>query len=193
MGAAPQLETTQDLLAKPPKFDEELIREANKSDRVGTLTHRIMMLVAYKSYSQAVQELNDYINERSKELAALYLGAHKYILRCQTLISAVEKKRSIPGLDHQTANKQQEVFELIKEYFKELKTQLKGIENVEHALLVEDVRSTVWVVRVFTYSLFAVFAAGFIIDISTGSYDTIVTVSHDYFIDFCDWVLGLFF
>ncbi len=174
------------------KLEEELIREANKSDRAGTLTHRIMMLIAYKSYSQAVSEVKEYIQMRSKEMAALYLGAHRYVLRIETLSKAIEKKRSMPHLEKQSAAKQQEIFELVKEYFGELRGQLKGIETVERSLMVEDVRSTVWVVRAVAFSLIAILVTGFLVDISTGAYDTIVNVLKDYILRFCDWILGFF-
>ncbi len=175
------------------KLEEELIREANKSDRAGTLTHRIMMLIAYKSYSQAVAEVKDYIQMRSKEMAALYLGAHRYVLRIETLAKAIEKKRSMPHLEKQSAAKQQEIFELIKEYFNEMRGQVKGIEAVERSLMVEDVRATVWTVRAVAFSLIAILITGFLVDISTGAYDTIVNVIHDYVLQLCDWILGLFY
>jgi hypothetical protein len=175
------------------KLEEELIREANKSDRAGTLTHRIMMLVAYKSYGQAVSEVKDYVQQRSKELAALYLGSHRYILRIETLTKAIEKKRGMPNLEKQSASKQQEIFDLVKEYFSELRGQLKGIETVERSLMIEDVRATVWTVRAVAYSLIAVLVVGFSVDISTGAYDTIVNVVKDYILQFCDWVLKFFF
>lgn len=179
----------------PPsvRFDDELVREANKSDKAGTLTHRIMMLVAYKSYTQATSELTEHIKLRAQNFVALYLASHRYALRCQTLVTAIEKKRSIPNLELQSASKQQEVYDLIKEYFKELRMQLKGIENIERALIVEDVRSTVWAVRTLFYCIIAVLSVGFMLDISTGSLDTVLNVGRDYMAQFCDWILGFFF
>lgn len=175
------------------KLEEELIREANKSDRAGTLTHRIMMLIAYKSYGQATSELKEYIAGRSKEMAALYLGSHRYVLRIETLTKAIEKKRSMPHLEKQSAAKQQEIFELVKEYFGELRGQLKGIETVERSLMVEDVRATVWTVRAIAYSMIAILVTGFLVDVSTGTYSTVVNVVKDYIIRICDWILSLFF
>ncbi|OQW48607.1 MAG: hypothetical protein A4S09_04200 [Proteobacteria bacterium SG_bin7] len=175
------------------KLEEDLIREANRADRVGTLTHRIMMLVAYKSYGQAISELKEYVAARSKEMSALYLGSHRYILRIETLTKAIEKKRSMPHLEKQSAAKQQEIFDLVKEYFGELRGQLKGIETVERSLMVEDVRSTVWTVRAVAYSMIAILVAGFLVDISTGTYNTIVNVIKDFIIFTCDWILSFFF
>ncbi len=174
------------------KLEEELIREANKADRAGTLTHRIMMLIAYKSYGQAVAELKEYIAGRSKEMAALYLGSHRYVLRIETLTKAIEKKRS-PHLEKQSATKQQEIFDLVKEYFGELRGQLKGIETVERSLMVEDVRATVWTVRAVAYSMIAILVTGFLVDVSTGTYNTVVNVLKDYIVRMCDWILGFFF
>lgn len=99
----------------------------------------------------------------------------------------------MPHLEKQSASKQQEIFELVKEYFGELRGQLKGIETVERSLMVEDVRSTVWTVRAVAYSMIAILVVGFLVDISTGTYNTIVNVIKDYLITMCDWILSLFY
>ena len=191
--SAVAVESKSDNLPPGVRFDDELVREANKSDKAGTLTHRIMMLVAYKSYAQATTELTEHIKLRAENFMALYLASHRYVLRCQTLVTAIEKKRGIPNLELQSASKQQEIFDLIKEYFKELRMQLKGIENIERTLIIEDVRSTVWAVRTLFYCIIAVMVVGFMLDISTGSLATVINVARDYMSQFCGWLLDFFF
>ncbi len=177
---------------KIQKMDEDLVKDVMSSCRVGSLSHRILSLIAYKSYQQGVQELQDYINMRSKEYSAFYLASHRYFLRIQSISMAVEKQRSAPNLENYPEAKKHEVYDLLKEYFKELRNQIKGVENAEYALRVEDVRSTVWVVRAMAFSVIGIFVLGFCLDLFTGSYSTIYYVVKGYYLTVCDWVVNLF-
>jgi hypothetical protein len=185
------LQVNQEGLRKIQKMEEDLIREVTESERTGTLSHRIVVLVAHKSYAQAVKDIQEYVKFRSGDYSAFYLASHRYVIRMQSIISAIEKQRGIKGIENLTESKKHEVFEVVKEYFKELKHQIRGIESAEHSLKVEDVRSTVWVVWALTYSMVGIFVLGFGIDLASGSFNTIYFVLKDTYLRACTWVINL--
>ncbi|MDZ4661422.1 MAG: hypothetical protein SGJ18_07350 [Pseudomonadota bacterium] len=178
-------------LRKIQKMEEDLIREVSESDRMGTLAHRILILVAHKSYAQALNDLQEYVKFRSKDYSAFYLASHRYVIRMQNIISAIEKQRGVKGIENFTESKKHEVFEVVKDYFKELRNQIRGIESAEHSLKVEDVRSTVWVVWALTYSMVGIFVLALILDLASGSFLTLYLVLKDTYLQACTWIIGL--
>jgi hypothetical protein len=64
--------------------------------------------------------------------------------------------------------KQQELFESALSHFDDLRVTLKKIEQIEAEVRLEDVRSTVWVVKAVVYSVSALLLVGFLLEISRG-------------------------
>ncbi len=185
------LQVNQEGIRKIQKMEDDMVREVTGSERIGTLTHRIITLVAMKSYQQANKDIQDYVRLRSKDYSAFLLASHRYVVRMLNIISAIEKQRSVHGIENLTENKKHELFELVKDYFKELKSQIRGLESAEHSLKVEDVRSTVWVIWAFTYSMVAIFIVGFSLDLASGAFKTIWFVLNDTYLAICTWVIKL--
>ena len=185
------LQVNQEGLRKIQKMEADLIREVQDSERYGTLTHRILTLVAHKSYAQAIKDIQEYVKFRSKDYASFYLASHRYVLRLKSIILAVEKQMSKSGIENLTESKKHEVFEVIREYFKELRNQIRGIEGAEHSLKVDDVRSTVWVVWATTYSMVSIFVLGLILELASGSFNTVFFVLKDTYLRFCTWLISL--
>lgn len=179
-------------LKKIQKMEEDLVREVTASNRAGTLTHRILVLVAHKSYAQAINDIKEYVNIRSQDYGAFHLASHRYVVRISSIISAIEKQREVKGIENFTESKKQEVFEMVKTYLNELRNQIRGIENAEYSLRVDDVRSTVWVVWALIYGMFGVFTVAFVIDLATGAFHTSYVVLKDVFQQACAWIIDLF-
>jgi hypothetical protein len=65
-------------------------------------------------------------------------------------------------------SKQQELFDRAMEHFEDLKVTLRKVEQVDREVRLDDVRSTVWVVKAVIYSFFALVAVGILIEMSHG-------------------------
>ncbi len=91
---------------------------------------------------------------------------------CVELIQAIQTKRNFPGLASLSLAKQQEIHEKVIDHFEELKGNLKQIEKIEREQKLNDVRSTVWVIRMVCFCTLALIAAGLVLDIKSGGFNS---------------------
>ena len=97
-------------------------------------------------------------------------------------------KRNFPGVNRLTAAKQQGLKLKIKQHIDELVYCLKKVEQVEAHLRLEDIRSTVVVVRAVVFSTFMLAIAAFVIEMSRGMLWNAIIVVDDIFQDLSQWV-----
>jgi hypothetical protein len=145
------------------------LSEANRKDvgQLDSLRGAVLGLVVAENYEQAKEELLAYV-EIKGAFPLFQERAQRYMQHCVELIQAIQIKRDFPGLASLSLAKQQEIHEKVLSHFEELKHHLKQIEKVEREQKLNDVRSTVWVLRMFCFCSIALFTAFLVLDIRNG-------------------------
>lgn len=157
------------------KFSARMQAAVQDAGQVDTFRHTILSYVAQESYDRAIEELEKYVNSKG-DFPKFKERADRYGRYAVDLINAVKAKRSFPGLQHLAMSKQQDLFDRAMEHFDELKLTLKKIEQIDREVKIEDVRSTVLVVQVVVYCLFALALVGFMLEVSKGVLPTAYNV-----------------
>jgi hypothetical protein len=147
------------------KMTNELaVDESGKAD---TLHYNVVTYVVEEKYDKAVEEMEKFLN-----LPSPYPGFQKAIARYIShgidLINAIRAKRKFPGVHSLTMAKQQELNDRYHEHFNELQHVLKRIDKVQQDLKLQDVRSTVLVVRAVVNAAFLIAVAAFLIEAFKG-------------------------
>lgn len=127
----------------------------------------ILSNVASEHYQKALDELELYTNSHA-DYPQFKQRAERYLSYAGDLINAIRAKRSFPGMQHLSMSKQQELHDRAMTHFDDLKATLKKVEKIEAEVHLEDVRSTVWVVKAIVYCLFALLVLGFLLEVSRG-------------------------
>ena len=117
------------------------------------LRHAILTLVVEEQYDRAIREIENYL-ESKPDFPQFRERAERYIGYCVELIHAVKAKRSFPGWNALNMSKQRDLFEKALDHFEDLKLTLTKIEVIEKEVRVEDVRSTVWVIKTAAICVF---------------------------------------
>ena len=149
------------------KFSARLAASVKDVGQVDTVRHTILTQVASENYERAIEELRRYVESRG-EYPQFKARAERYITYSIDLINAIKAKRSFPGLQHLAMSKQQELFDKAMAHFDDLKVTLRKVEQIDREVKLEDVRSTVLVVRALIYCVFALLVLGFLLELSRG-------------------------
>lgn len=163
------------------EMQEELRRKLNESNRkdvgqLDSLRGTVLSLVVQENYERAKEELLAYVEVKGA-YPLFQDRAQRYMQHCVELIQAIQMKRNFPGLATLSLAKQQEIHEKVINHFEELKAHLKQIEKVEREQKLNDVRSTVWVLRMFCYCSIAIFAACLLVEVREGVFQSFWTVT----------------
>ena len=78
-----------------------------------------------------------------------------------------------------------------RHHFNELQATLRTVERVQNELRLDDIRSTVWVVRALINAVFVIAVIGFAIEVSKGLFKTAWIVTDDIFLTTTDWIFKL--
>lgn len=147
---------------------------------VDGLRSTILSSVASENYDGAVQDLKAYIDSKS-EYPQFKARAERYLNYAVDLVNAVKAKRSFPGMQHLSMSKQQELFDRAMEHFEDLKATLKKVEMIEQEVRLDDVRSTVWVIKAMVYCVFGLLVLAFLLELSRGVLPAATVVVDDTF------------
>jgi hypothetical protein len=120
----------------------------------GSLRQSILTAVVEEKYDAAIARLEDYVKSKP-EFPEFSERCSRYAEYGVELIHAIRTKRSFPGWNALNMSKQKELFERALHHFEDLKATLTKIEVVEKEVRMEDVRSTVWVVKSVVYAVSA--------------------------------------
>jgi hypothetical protein len=169
------------------------LQEAHRRDmggRIGSVRASVLGLVVAESYDQAREHLGAYI-EHKEAYPGFQQRAERYKQHCCELIQAIQTKRNFPGLASLSLAKQQEIHEKVLQHFEELKQNLKQIEKVEREHKVNDLRSTVWVLRAVCQVVAGLLVVTFIMDLQTGLFSSFFQVLNAALDDASTWVVNL--
>ena len=163
------------------EMQEDLRRKLGESQRkdlgrMDSLRSTISALVVGENYDRARDEMEAYVALKTA-FPVFQQRAERYVQHCSELIQAIKTKRNFPGLASLSLAKQQEIHEKVIEHFEELKMHLKHIEKIEHDCKVDDVRSTIWVVRAACHGTALIFLVGLFIDIKSGGFSSFMVVT----------------
>ncbi len=139
----------------------------------------VLKYVVNGEYQSAIQELNEYIESRS-EYVNFQLSISAAVKHAIDLIMAIQDKRNLPGLGALNLAKRQELSESVERHFGELKIFLTQIQKNERTSRIADVRTTVWVVKAFTCSVFAIFAVFLLREINMGTFHSLGVLFEHY-------------
>jgi alpha-galactosidase/6-phospho-beta-glucosidase family protein len=149
------------------KLTSRMKKASEDAGAVDTFRNNVLSHVSTENYERAIEEIKTYQASKS-EYPLFRARAERYSNYAIDLINAIKAKRSFPGLQHLGMSKQQELFDRAMEHFEDLKVTLRKVEQVDREVRLDDVRSTVWVVKAVIYSFFALVAVGILIEMSHG-------------------------
>lgn len=156
-----------------------------------SLRYAILTGVLGGRYDTAIGELKKFVDHDSV-YPNFKQRVYRYVNHSTDLIYAIKTKRNFPGMSSLTRAKQQELYEKFKQHFYELQFVLKKIEKIQKDLRIEDVRSTVYVVRAMWYSGFAILCLAFVLDVINGMAVTTYLVFSDLSTEAVGWLFSLF-
>ncbi|MFS4460020.1 hypothetical protein [Bdellovibrio sp. HCB2-146] len=174
--------------ADPALFDVGVDR--SDLGRPDSIRYNILVWVLDERYDKAIEELKDFL-EKPSEYPNFKDKVTRYIYHSIDLIYAIKAKRSFPGINSLTRAKQQELREKFKEHFRELQYVLKVVEKIQSDLRIQDVRSTIYVVKAVWISALAIILLAFWLDIVNGLAKTTIVVFDDGFGKFANWLAEL--
>lgn len=149
--------------------------------------YSILIWVLDERYDRAIEELKDFL-EKPSDYPNFQDKVNRYIYHAIDLIYAIKAKRSFPGINSLTRAKQQELREKFKGHFRELQIALKIVEKIQVDLRIQDVRSTIYVVRALWIATIAIVGLAFWLDIYNGLAKTGYLVFDDGFGRMANWL-----
>ena len=168
------------------KLSARIAASVKDVGQMDSLRHTILSHVAGEQYDRAIGDLKAYAAAKS-EYPLFDVRAGRFVSYAIDLINAIRAKRSFPGLNQLAMSKQQELFDKAMSHFDDLKATIRKIETIERDVKLEDVRSTVLVVKAIVYSLFAFLILGFFLEISRGVLPTAFVVVDSSFGEITNW------
>lgn len=154
--------------------------------RADSLRFNVLSFMREENYDRAAHELEHFMQKPS-DFPNFHEKIERYVQHCVALVRAVEMKRNFPGVNRLTAAKQQDLKLKIKQHIDELVYCLKKIEKVEAKLRLEDIRSTVLIVRAIVVSTFMIAVLAFFLELTHGMLFNAVVVVDDVFQDLSRW------
>lgn len=173
------------------KLKQEMVYVDRKEmGRADTLRYNVISYVVEESYDRAISELKAFL-EKDSEFARFRDRAERFVFHAVDLVNAIKAKKNMPGMHNLTVAKQQEINEKIAGHFQELQYVLKKIEKIQYDLKIDDIRSTVYVVRALAVAVFVVVVVAFVVEANHGLATNLIDVVDDGFIRMTDWFFKL--
>jgi hypothetical protein len=152
------------LAEKKPNDFSSLIDRRNLGPG-DSLRYNVFTHIIENQTERAVRHIEEYC-EKHSEFPVFKRKVEKNAKHAIDLIHAIQAKREFLGSGYLTIAKQQELHEKLKFHISELQQTLKRMEKTFHDLRIEDVRSTVIVLKTATYSLLAIVGLAFFLDMA---------------------------
>lgn len=165
--------------------------ESRASGKIDSLKHTILSYVSESDYEMAKSELDRYV-DMQREYPVFKERAGRYIHHCKDVIEAISAKRDMPGLHTLPMSKQKEVLETVLGHFEELKHYLHKIEIIQKDAKIEDLRSTVLVIKAIAYSVFLVVGFYFMKSAAAGIWHSFEFVFDERMNQLINWIFDLF-
>jgi hypothetical protein len=153
--------------AKGDKSLSQKMKSKQDFGKVDSFRHTILSLVADEDYANAIKELKLYIDSKP-EFPQFKERSERYISYSIDLINGIRAKRSFPGIKQLAMSKQQELYDRAVHHFEDLNVTLRKVDQIDNEVRLEDIRSTVWVVKAVVHSTLAILVLAFLLEMSKG-------------------------
>ncbi|MEI7974246.1 MAG: hypothetical protein WCH11_07750 [Bdellovibrio sp.] len=162
---------------------------SSEKGEVGVLRRNVMALVISEQYDRAIKELDSFLR-KDFDFPEYARRIKRYIHHCVDLVHAIRAKRRFPGMRSLTMAKQQELKDKFEQHFEELQWTMDQIERIHGELKLNDIRSTVIVVRAVVYASLFLALAAFAIELVQGQGLLMWAVLNNMIVDFINWVIS---
>ena len=143
------------------------MNRGSQAETTDGLRNTILGAIAGEHYDRAVQDIDDYVESKSA-FPEYRVRTARYVAQCKELIRAIQAKRGLPGVENLTMSKQQALSDKAMEHFEQLKLMLAKMEALYVEVKMDDVRSTVWVLKAIVYCTFALLVLGVSMELTRG-------------------------
>jgi len=166
---------------------DKISLDKREMGRADTLRYNVLVFVVEENYDRAAHELKNFL-EIDSAYPNFKRRIERYVNHAVDLVNAIKAKRRFPGVHSLTMAKQQEIVDKFHDHFHELQTVLKRIERIEKEIKVDDVRSTILVVRAVVNAAFAIAILAFFLEGSKGLIMDAVVVADDAVLSTTDFI-----
>ena len=173
------------------KKQSEQTGDRKEMGRPDTLRYNVLQRVVEENYDRAVGELKAFM-EKDYEYPQFKKKVQRYVSHAIDLVNAIRAKRRFPGIHSLTMSKQQEITDKFRAHYNELQTILKKIEKVHHEMKIEDVRSTIHVLKAVVNAVFGLLIFGFLLEGARGILSNLYVLINDYFLTVSDFLFKNF-
>lgn len=115
-----------------------------------SLKKMILTLASTGNFEGAKKELEFY-EKAGRNTPGFQKRTEHYFRHCLELLDGIENLKHFPNFDNLRAAQQKQIRERIQTYAADLSSILGRIDKVSNDLKIQDVRSTLWVIRSLTF------------------------------------------
>lgn len=136
------------------KMDRVLSRDLHRNvgGKTNGLRHLVLSSVVDGNYDGAIKELRLY-EDLNSNLPIFKNHTERYFSHCEELIRAIDSKFKFAESKSITRTQKQDLHAMVRKHFRALSDSLRQIETIENNIKVQDLRSTIWVVKATTISV----------------------------------------
>lgn len=171
------------------EFKPELQIDRQELGQGDTLRYNVLSYVVEGNYEKAVNEIKLFL-DRDFEYPSFKGRVERYLLHSIDLVNAIRAKRNFPGVNMLTMAKQKELNEKFKVHFQELQYLLKKVEKIQRDVKIQDIRSTVLIVKALINSVIVIAIFAFAIEVHNGLLGTTLFVIDDFFSQVTNWIFS---
>ncbi|MCB0348018.1 MAG: hypothetical protein KDD37_04245 [Bdellovibrionales bacterium] len=129
------------------ELDPDFISSMSSGDN---LKATVLSLAKTGSFDLAKSELKFYQQQNMSTPGFEFRTKH-YFAHCMELLDAIDNLKHIPNFESLRAAQQKQIRERIMVYGQDLSSILGRIDKVTNDLKIQDIRSTMWVLRTATF------------------------------------------
>lgn len=172
--------------AKMGSLDVRMKKFLSECGSPSSLTYSVASMVVAGSYTHAIKEMEMYVSLKS-EYPDFIKFSERLIEQCTGLIGEIEEKRNTPGKENMTMAKIQVINDSVMKIFDRLEHLLNKIEKIEYNQRMNDLRSTLIVVRTLSWCVLSIVILAFILEVYNGLATTTGSVADDMITEAVDW------
>ncbi len=130
------------------KMDRVLNRDLSRNvvGKANGLRHVILSSVVDGNYDGAIKELRLY-EDLNSTLPIFKVHSERYFSHCEELIRAIDSKIKFSGSKSITRTQKQDLHAMVRKHFRALSDSLRQVETIENNIRVQDLRSTIWIIK----------------------------------------------
>jgi hypothetical protein len=147
--------------------------------RAEWLGQNILKAVSKEDYNAAA-ELIKKLDGLHPEYPQFKIKTERYVSYAIDLVNGIKNKRNLANVKQLASAKQKELYDRALSHFEDLKHTLKKVEHIEHEVRLDDIRSTIWVVKALVHCTLAILVFFFLLEFSNGVFQSATAVADDY-------------